>query len=308
MSMRHALLVFLVTIGIVETGATMAGQTPAGQTSRLNDLVPLLEQGVATFGPFFGARTLEGGAEAMSTPGPDFAMVDMEHNPLDFNQVRGFVQGAIDPATILRRGRPGTPRPIIVRIPANGREMNQWMAKQVLDAGAHGVMFPTIETAEQALNAVRSMRFPQRPGVPDYEPSGQRGQGSGWPARAWGVSSQEYEAKADVWPLDPNGELISVLQIETEVGVKNIREIIAVKGISVIFVGPNDLGLSLGRNEQLTEAAIQSVLALCRQTNVPCGITANPNTVAQRVKEGFRFIITGGTAIDIGKKAAGRTS
>lgn len=306
MSIRRTVAVCLVVVaGLLQAVPVVQGQV----SPPYNDLVPLLDKGLATFGPFFGARSLEGGAEAMSTPGPDFAMVDMEHNPLDANQVKAFVQGSIDPAAVLKRGRPGTARPVIVRIPANGREMNQWMAKQVLDAGAHGVMFPTIETVEQALNAVRSMRFPQPNGAPDYEPTGQRGQGSGWAARAWGLSSQEYEARADVWPLDPTGALISVLQIENDLGVKNVREIVSkVKGISVIFVGPNDLGLAYGRNEQVTEAAIQSVLAVCSEANVACGITANPNTVGQRVKEGFRFIITSGVAIDIGKKAAGRTS
>lgn len=294
----------LIAIGCLQAASPLQGQAPAGH---INDLVPLLERGVATFGPFVYVRTIEGGAELMSAPNPDFAVIDTEHEPFDVNQIKAFIQGTIDPAAVLRRGRPGTSRPVLVRIPAYGREMNQWMAKQVLDTGAYGVMFPHIETVEQALNAVRSMRFAHQPGAPDYEPNGQRGQGTGWPARSWGLSWAEYEAKADLWPRDPNGGLISVLQIENDLGVKNVRDIVKqVKGISVIFLGPNDLGLWYGRNAEVTEAGIQRVLAVCKESNVPCGITASQRDVEQRVKEGFRFIIAFGAAIDIGKKAAGR--
>jgi hypothetical protein len=77
----------------------------------------------------------------------------------------------LDRAVILERGS-GTDHPVIVQIPASVREMNQWMAKQVLAMGAHYDMFHHMETVGQALNAVRAMRHPHSPGVPDFDPLG----------------------------------------------------------------------------------------------------------------------------------------
>ena len=91
---------------------------------------------------------------------------------------------------------------VIVRIPATGRELDQniWMVKQVLDLGAHGIIFPTVETPEQALMAIRAMRYPQRLGAPDPAPAGLRGTNPRLAARYWGLSVPDSAA------LDPHRE------------------------------------------------------------------------------------------------------
>ena len=100
--------------------------------------------------------------------------------------------------------------------------------------------------------------------------------------------------------------------------VANVDAILAVPGISAIFVGPADLSLSLGvqRNDPEVEAAIQTVLKAARSRNMPIGITTSAATVAQRVKEGFNFVTVGfgdggitpatAQALERGREAAGR--
>lgn len=279
----------------------------AQSSARHNDLIAVLEKGQPVFGAFAAHTDPDGAAEAAADRQLDYVIYPTEHDPYDISNLKVFLQFMLDPAAILERGRPGTDHPVIVQLPANGREMNQWMVKQVLAMGVHGVMFPHIETVEQALSAVRSMRYPQRPGVADYEPNGQRGSG-GTAARVWGMSNNDYRAKADVWPLDPNGELLSLLQIENELGVQNVREIMGqVKGITMVYAAQSDLSTWYAGDTAKTEAAVQTILAACKEFNVVCGISATANDVELRLRQGFRSILTSGAGLTAGRRAAGRT-
>ena len=95
----------------------------------------------------------------------------------------------------------------MVRIPVNGVEMAQWQAKQALDIGCYGIVFPHISTVEEAANAVGACRYPRLKNAPLYEPAGIRGDGPTAAARYWGLTQQEYYKKADVWPLNKEGEI-----------------------------------------------------------------------------------------------------
>ncbi|CEL04216.1 Putative 2-keto-3-deoxy-L-rhamnonate aldolase [Aspergillus calidoustus] len=103
------------------------------------------------------------------------------------------------------------------------------LIKRALDAGAHGIVVPQVNTAEEARAVVSDAKFP---------PQGRRGQGSAFPAIAHGIDIPTYMKTA-------NETLITCLQIETKTGVDNIDEICAVPGVDMIFIGPNDLALSL---------------------------------------------------------------
>ena len=83
--------------------------------------------------------------------------------------------------------------------------MAQWQAKQALDIGCYGIVFPHISTVEEAYNAVAACRYPRLKTAPHYEPAGIRGDGPTGAVRYWGLTQQEYYQKADVWPLDPQG-------------------------------------------------------------------------------------------------------
>ena len=87
-------------------------------------------------------------------------------------------------------------------------------------------MLPHISTVEEAYNAVAACRYPRLKSAKNYEPAGIRGDGPTGAVRYWGLTQQEYYEKADVWPLDPNGEIFVILQIEDMRGVENLDEML----------------------------------------------------------------------------------
>lgn len=286
------------------------------ESVRLNTLIDMFEKEQPAFGVLSFDYSLDN-ARAMATSGLDFLFIDMEHSPFDIERLRSFLLGMTDKRSILEKGSLQPDVVPLVRIPAAaGSEELVAQVKQVLDVGAYGVFFPAIENREQAELAVRATRYPQYNGADDFEPAGLRGRNPSNAAWYWGI--RDYHERADVWPLDPNGELLAIMFIESPAGVENIEEIITVPGVGGIFIGPSDLSTSMGYASPAApevEAAIQAVLASCLQHDVPCAITTNARTVEQRLQEGFRFVtvgVDGGlpagarNALDLGREAAGR--
>ena len=262
---------------------------------RRNKAIARLERGKVACGGFSTGYNEE--AEIKRTdPDLDFIFYDMEHRPYDIPAFRLYAQFLIWPEHPVPRIA------LLARIPAYGREMNQWQVKQVLDSGGWGVIVPHLETAEQALNLVRAARYPQPYGVKDFQPEGQRGKGV-IAKSSWGVSQEEYERIADSWPLDPDGELLITGLIENQLGAANARDIARVPGISgiaaVAFSG--DEGLSYRYNETEIEKHNQTILAANKEFNkIPmCFACTKHGTVAEaeaRIKEGWRMLAVGGCA------------
>lgn len=284
--------------------------------ARLNRMVELWEQGKPAIGAF--ARFRDGDAAIYYSQSQlDFVIFDMEHGAADFTQYKTFLQFMVDKAQLLKKGNLQPNVTPLARIPSNGSEKNQWVIKQALDAGAFGLMSPHIRNVEEARALVANSRYPQKVGAADNDPPGERGVSPAYAARYWGIPVPEYFERADAWPLDPKGEIAVIAMIESAEGVKNIRRILTeVKGVSAIFIGPNDLSTSLGYPGQMdhpeTEKAVQQVLAVARELNVPCGILVFKHNIEKRVKEGFKYLVIAGTPGDteeaarIGLKAAGR--
>lgn len=215
------------------------------QAFRLNGVVRQLEQGKPAFTSFILAEIESSVSFAQSNN--DGVVFEMEHNPWDITALRVALQFMIlrqqvaSDASVAPRVTP------LVRIPPSGDEMNQWFAKQALDLGSYGIVWPRISTPAQAYNAVAACRYPSLPGSPRHEPAGLRGDGPMPAARYWGLSQQEYYRKADVWGLDPNGEILVILMIEDVSGVNNLEEILrTVPGIGVVLFGEGDLSQQLG--------------------------------------------------------------
>ena len=105
----------------------------------------------------------------------------------------------------------------------------------------------------------------------------------------------EYLRRADLWPHDPAGDVLLILQIESKRAVANIDEILAVPGVGAIFVGPADLSLSLGVpvGHPDVEAAIARVIEATNKRGIPCGITAKTANVERRLEQGFRMLTLG---------------
>src|SRR5436305_3149221 len=163
---------------------------------RLNGAIKALEQGKAAFVTFTAGEI--GNAQAVGDAAYDGVVFEMEHNPYDIRGLRDCLQYMLSRRHIVQGGSLAPAVTPMVRIPPNGGEQSQWIAKQVLDIGVYGIVWPHVSTVEDARNAVIASRYPRPPSAPYYEPPGQRGDAPRTAARYWGLSQQEYYTRADV--------------------------------------------------------------------------------------------------------------
>jgi 2-keto-3-deoxy-L-rhamnonate aldolase RhmA len=202
-------------------------------------------------------------ALTLANAGFDFLWIEMEHGPMTLESLRAIL--------LATRGARAVP---ITRVPAN----EIWLAKQVLDEGSLGVVFPFTSTRELAERAVASCRYP---------PLGIRGFGPALALSRYGMGAPEYVRFA-------NENVVVVVIIEQREAVENIEAIASVPGLSVLFVGVNDLSYSLGvggrTTDPLVEQALSKVLEAGRRHGVPVGYpTGNPTEINRRIAQGFRF-------------------
>ncbi|MGZ8154985.1 MAG: aldolase/citrate lyase family protein, partial [Burkholderiales bacterium] len=179
---------------------------------RLNGVIRQLEQGKNVFVSFAPADVAY--AQIAATEPYDGLVFEMEHNPYDISTLRNCLQYLLNRRQIVESGSIAPAVTPLVRIPPNGSEMNQWVAKQVLDSGVFGIVWPHVSTVEEARNAVSSCRYARPAGAPRFEPKGQRGDAPAAAARYWGLTQPEYYDRADVWPLDPKGEILVAIMCE----------------------------------------------------------------------------------------------
>ena len=222
----------------------------------------------------------------------DFVIIDEQYGEFDIDALRAAL-------TNMYPGNGAAAAPI-VRIPLNLRDAPQAVVKQLLDAGVFGIMFPDIETRQQALTAIGSMRFAEAKAAGDGAPAGLRGSGTGSAPAYWGLSADDYRVAADVWPLTPAGKLVAMIQIESLAGIEHLDEILEVPGIGVIFLGPTDIATSIGAegpDAASVEVLVQEVLAACLAKNIPCGypiVAPTPEAAeretASRLAEGFKVL------------------
>lgn len=192
--------------------------------------------------------------------GFDFVWIEMEHSPITLETARTMILAC-----------QGTPLVPLIRVPVN----ELWTAKRALDAGALGVVFPFTSTPELARQAVEACKYP---------PLGRRGAGPGLASLRW-PAPQGYANFADQ-------NALVVIIIEEKRAVENIDAILDVKGIDVVFIGPNDLSFSYGARGQQTpevKAAIMRVVAAAKRRGLPVGRTANAGDIKTHVADGFRF-------------------
>lgn len=168
----------------------------------------------------------------------------------------------------------GPPPPIALRIPPirDDREAAVDRTRRGLEAGALSIVYPHVESVEDVALVADAI--------------GER-----------------------LWPTNPEGDVLSVLLIEDQVGIERARDIVSAPGAGVVIPGPGDLRRAYEGDMEAVEGAIQTVLAACLEFEVPCGITAGVDDIASRIEQGFRFfIVTQPEAIGVGREAAGRDS
>jgi 4-hydroxy-2-oxoheptanedioate aldolase len=284
-------------------------------TPRLNGVIAALEQGKPTFVSFCAAEI--GVAQAMNAASYDGAVFEMEHRPYDIRALRDCLQYMLDRRQILQRGTLAPAVTPFVRIPPNGGEASQWVAKQVLDQGVYGIVWPHVSSVDEARNAVTACRYPRPRSAQYFEPAGQRGDAPAAAARYWGLSQQEYYARADVWPLNPQGEILVAIMCEEVRAIKNLPKMLGeVPGIGVVIIGEGDLSQDLGFPRQYDHptvaAAMDEILAICKQHNVPCGHPhVDTKNVEALLEKGFRYLMPAPVysyaALELGRKACGRS-
>lgn len=281
---------------------------------RLNGIIKALESGNNALVCFQPGDTAS--AQAVTTEKYDGVVFEMEHGAYDIKTLRDCLQYMLNRQQIVASGTVAPAVTPMVRIPPNGAEMNQWVAKQVLDQGVFGIVWPHISTVEEARNAVASCRYARPAGAPRYEPAGQRGDAPANAARFWGISQQDYYERADVWPLDPKGEILVAIMCEDVVGLKNLPKILKeVPGIGAVIIGEGDLSQNLGFPRQYKHptvaGAIAEILAVCKEHKVACG---HPHVEADNVDEvvaqGFKWLMPrparSNAVLDKARKLSGR--
>ena len=281
---------------------------------RLNGVIRALDQGKPAFATFTPPDVEN--AIALATSAYDAVVFEMEHNPLDLRALQDCLQYLLNRRQIVEGGTLAPRVTPLVRIPPNGGEMNQWLAKQVLDMGVYGVVWPHISTVEEARNAVAACRYPRLKDAPRYDPPGLRGDAPTRAVRYWGLTGPEYYARADVWPLAPEGEIFVILMIEDTRGMENLPDILEqVPGIGAILIGEGDFSQELGHPRQydypVLVEAMATIRRVCKEHNIPCGHPhVDASNVAQLLEDGYRFLMPAPVrtfaALEEGRKLAGR--
>ncbi len=279
--------------------AAAAAQAPPAP---VNNVLPLLAADLPIFGQF--VNYLGVGSDRESAVGHaanrdfDFVVYDLEHTPFDVPRLTGYLQWLLDRRAIAEAGLTAT-KTVFVRMPVNAREMNEWVTKNVLDTGVHGLVFPHTETAEQALHAIRAMRYPQAPGAADAEPAGIRGSSPAIAARYWGLTTGEYLQRADIWRLDPQGSLIPIFIIENRTGVENARDIaraLAERSIgAILWAGSGDMRVAYAGDQAAVAAGLDRVIAAAQEFGLPAGINGTAD-LEQRYAQGVRMFVSIGVA------------
>ncbi len=205
-------------------------------------------------------------AEVTAPAGYDWALIDMEHSPNDYFSTLGQMQAfaATSTTTIVR---PEWNDPVIV--------------KRLLDLGARGLLFPMINTVEEAKAAVAATRYP---------PRGVRGFSGATRANNFG-RIPDYLARVE-------DETTVLLQLETRSAVEQAEAIADVDGVDGVFFGPADIAADIGLLGKPLDPAVWNLIRPCAQRliakGVPVGTLVNDADFAsQLLNDGFTFVACG---------------
>lgn len=291
--------------------------------TRINRAIELLAQDQAIY--YVGAHsghvlTRAQGREDAGT-WADYINVGMEHGAFDMTGLGEYMAGLVEGGPTRSGHR--TPA-VIVEAPVNGTDEanvrhNAWQFRQILGRGVHGILLCQAENAAAVRAFVESCRYPHNllgvdpalpsplarlqgarlgPTAPGKLGVGTRGRGSeSSAAPIWGLAEADYRERCDPWPLNPAGELLLGVKLESPEGVANCDEILAVPGIGFAEMGPGDLSLALGYREmprdnyptEMREARAR-VFSACRRNAVAFLEIGTRTNIRDKLDEGVRVI------------------
>ena len=216
-------------------------------------------------------------AEIFARAGFDFLIVDMEHAPGDLLTLVSQFQAM---------GKyPVTP---VVRIPWN----DFVTIKRILDAGAHGIHVPYVNTAGEAREAVRAVR---------YAPEGIRGIAGSPRACGYGLDGKNYFANA-------NAEVLMYVALETPQAVDNLDAIMELKEVDGIFIGPMDMAAAMGYLGDPGHAEVQKLIRSIEQKVVGSGkflgtVTGDYDGARELFKRGYQLVIAMSDSAELSKRS-----
>ena len=317
-------------ISIVSLGAS----EPIGAQQHMNPVVDLLASGKPIFGlytpsnrrarpgsPALPADSVKSqaqlAAEAVAYKMGDYVFDGSMEGNFDaaYPTFVEFVSG-MHAAGMMPAGARRMSHPLFVKTPEIAPDYDKAAdrIRRQLNAGAAGIVFVGVESADEVKRGLNMMRFKSHGGSRPDEVGGA-------PA-FWGLSEAEYKDRADVWPLNPKGELVNFTIVESKEGLAHLDEIAAVKGIGVLFPGAGTLRGVFSTvdadgkrvlDEKAWENSIQQVLAACKKYKVACGYPAGEADIEMRMKQGFDLFVigwgeSGFKAVEIGRKVGGRSA
>jgi 4-hydroxy-2-oxoheptanedioate aldolase len=235
---------------------------------RKNPVKAALKAGLPQVGTWLSLGDVAA-ARLMARIGFAWLTVDLEHSPIGWDRA-GLLFGAIADAGCT----------CLARVPRGDHDY----IKRVLDAGAHGIVVPMVNTVEEAKLAIAAAKYP---------PVGNRSVGGTLHALNFGTTAGEYYKRA-------NDEILVVLQTESPQGVENAEAIYSLPGVDAIFVGPNDLTAQMRKPDGTDpapdefQAMMQRILAIGKKVGTPVGLHVQTvEQVQQRIAEGWQFIALG---------------
>jgi 2-keto-3-deoxy-L-rhamnonate aldolase RhmA len=294
------------TISLLALGASLIAapdSASAQATDRMNPIIAAQEKGLPIFGiahpriQNFGGRGggrggAPGGAApaAPTTPPPEINLTDaaketVAYTRADYMYTSGTSETFLKyMEEIVKAGGSMRTHPFSAKIgiwhtDTSGRVRTNIIRQ--LNAGHVSVSMEQVESAQEVQEVVKAMRFASAGGTrPDT--------GLAAAAAYWGLSVDQYKKKADVWPLNKNGELFVTVIIESKEGIAKAREITADPGVAQVFAGYGTLGGVFRGDSAGREAGVATILAACKEFKKPCGFpTNNPAEMERRMNEGW---------------------
>jgi 4-hydroxy-2-oxoheptanedioate aldolase len=349
--MRLRIMVLVLGLAVLFSPMVGAGQDP----ERLNPMIVLHEQGLPIFGvthPAINARRARGarrgggarggrgtargrgagrgttgnGGATAAEPLPQPVLADVARETVGY-KFSDFEYNSYSPASserfmgymaaMLAAGGTMKDHAFISKIPIVHNDSDRATARIVdqLNAGHAGIMMQEVESADEVRQAIAAMRFRSRGGTRPEE-------GIGLAAAYWGLTGKEYLDRADVWPINPKGELVLWAIVESREGIANVREIAAVPGLTSLIVGAGTLGGVFSstnadgervRDQEGFDAAVEKVIAACKEFKVACSYPANnPDQIESLMDRGFEVFTMqrrgpeAFDAVQVGRRRSGR--
>lgn len=317
---RLAILFFATFCTIASYAADVAYSGP----KRINKVIELLEAGQPVYYDYGRGGYNEGKAAAQTWA--DLLMYDMEGAALDFTQLREFMRGLADGGPTKSGHR--TPA-VIVTLPLYGLDAttvksNHWMIQQALAAGVHGLHICHARNPEAVAMFVRATRYEvNRQAVGAGLEEGLRMFGAHeFASKIWGISPREYYKVADVWPLNPKGEIMIGVKIEDRTGLPHAKAIARVPGLSFAEWGPRDtsyangyldVAFDYGRKPGVAQppelmTAAKRVIAAAKAAKLHILDNARTEDIVSQLDAGIDIIAGGAKEVaEIGRRHTGRT-